>query len=132
MTTNVPKNPAPMPSDFAEAYAGALGHILRFREESANHGLNATLKLAGSFKAADNAWVTIHQDLADTRTQNLLYGDYLSDSSHPWIKDSKTLGMIVRHAAMLGEEKTVVANFVERTEQAYGTRPDAASLRLVA
>lgn len=132
MTTNVPKNPAQMPKDFAEAYVKTLGHILRFEEESANHGLNATFKLAGSFKTESNEWQAIHADLQDSRTRGLLYGDYLSDSSYPWIKDAKTLGMIMRHAAMLGEDKHVAHEFVARTAEAYGTRPEPSAMTLVA
>ena len=126
------KTRAQMPRDFADAYTKALGNILRFEEESANHGLNAAFKLAGSFRSADNVWQSIQTDLAEPRARNLLYGDYLSDSKHPWIKDPKTLGMIVRHAAMLGEDKGAVEAFVQRTEQAYGTRPEPAALTLVA
>lgn len=132
MTTNVPKNPAEMPKDFAQAYTKVLGHILRFQEESANHGLNAAFKLAGSFQPADNVWQSIQADLAEPRAGNLLYGDYLSDSSYPWINDPKVLGMIVRHAAMLGEDKDTVDAFVQRTEAAYGTRPEPSALVLVA
>ena len=132
MTTNVPKNPAEMPKDFAEAYTLALGHILRFHEESANHGLNATFKLSGSFKAADNVWQSIQDDLTDARTKGLLYGDYLSDSSYPWIKDPKVLAVVVRHATMLGEDHDTIASFLQNTEEAYGTRPDPAAMRLVA
>lgn len=132
MTTNVPKTPAEMPKDFAEAYTKVLGHILRFEEESANHGLNAAFKLAGSFQPEVNVWQSIRTDLADSRTRGLLYGDYLSDSSYPWIKDPATLGMIVRHAAMLGEDQAAVEKFVQRTEAAYGTRPEPSALVLVA
>lgn len=132
MTTDTTPQRAAAPKDFAEAYTKVLGHILRFQEESTNHGLNATFKLAGSFQPADNVWQAIQSDLADKRTQGLLYGDYLSDSAYPWINDPKTLGMIVRHAAMLGEDSAVVEAFVERTAQVYGARPEPSSLVLVA
>jgi hypothetical protein len=132
MTTDTnPARPA-APKDFAQAYTKVLGHILRFQEESTNYGLSATFKLAGSFQPTDNVWQAIQSDLADKRTQGLLYGDYLSDSPYPWIKDPQTLGMIVRHAAMLGEDKGVVDAFVQRTEEVYGTRPEPSSLVLVA
>ena len=85
MTTNLPRHPAPMPKDFAQAYTTALGSILRFEENKANHTLNAVFTLAGSFRPADNMWQTIQADLADQRTRGLLYGDYQSDSPHPCV-----------------------------------------------
>lgn len=123
---------AALPRSFEEAYTWALGHILRFEEIPANGRLNSTFGFAASFVPKDNVWKTILEDLSDNRTKGLVYGDYLSDSSYPWIRDPKTLAVVVRHATMLGEDKAVIDRFIERTEKAYGTRPDPAALRLVA
>lgn len=120
-----------MPADFAEAYTLALGSILRFEEARANARLNTTFTLAAKFESTDNVWQSIHADLSDKRTHGLLYGDYNSDSAYPWIRDPEVLATVVRHATMLGEDLTVIENFIERTHRTYGSLPCAAP-RLVA
>lgn len=131
MTTDTIPKRAEMPKDFAEAYTRALGHILRFNEEGANYGLNAVFTLAQGFKTDDNIWKSIQADLANPRTKGLLYGDYLSNSTYPWIRDFDVVSMVVQHAELLGEDPEAVGNFVQRTQEVYGKNPDTSALRLV-
>ena len=127
MTTNTTPQ---MPKDFAEAYTRALGHVLRFNEDGANYALNTVFRLAQGFTTDDNVWKSIQADLADPRTKGLLYGDYLSNSSYPWIKDFAVVSMVVHHAELLGEDPEAVDNFVQRTQEVYGKRPESPALRL--
>jgi len=131
MTTDTIRERAEIPKDFPEAYTRALGHILRFNEDGANHGLNTVFRLAQGFTTDDNVWNSIQDDLAVPRTKGLLYGDYLSNSTYPWIRDFDVVSMVVNHAELLGEDPEAIANFVERTQEAYGTRPEPQVLRLV-